>query len=774
MSYNSDLDGKVEFDLFNREKQVVATANTLQQNKSYDLQQIRTAFDYVVEEYKALFRHAERLNRINDTNQLARRTAEKSLTKNLVELKQKQEELEQKQEELEQKNTLFKTILANLNQGMIAYDKNLRLVAFNNQMHKIRGFPEHLAHTGSKFEDWLRYDAESGEFGSGPAEGYVQKYMALVKNDDHHSFERVRPNRTTIMVNGSPLPGGGFVSTFTDISKIKHIEHQQIALLRELNFQKYAVDQHSIVSVTDAKGKITYANDKFVSVSGLAQNEILGRTHNIIQSDHHNSGFFRELWKTISAGDVWKGELCNRASNGTIFWVTTAIVPFVNENQEVERYIAIQTDITERKLAEQKVQELNINLEHRVQLRTSELEQSNQELLVSREEAENANRAKSEFLAVISHEIRTPLNAILGIAQIIRETDLDSEQSRYMKILNKSGEGLLSIIEDILDLAQIESGRLTMEKKSVNIQKLIQSAIEIHTLDVERKGLELNYRIDTAIPEQFEGDPKRLRQVLLNMLGNAIKFTNQGKIELSVSQQNYQSLQFSISDTGIGIPQEKLEMIFKQFSQVDTSTTRQHGGVGLGLDICKRLVNAMGGQLWVESEIGSGSTFHFSVPLLAKENDPDQPSFVQDSGVDSVLGKRVQNIDSALSILLAEDVEENALVIDAYLKNTPHHLDIVTDGSQAVDKIKCGTSYDLILMDIQMPQMDGLEATQQIRAWESRLGNSKTTIFALTAHAMNGDEEKSIAAGCDMHITKPITKAKLLDLIEPLKKQRTS
>jgi signal transduction histidine kinase/CheY-like chemotaxis protein len=440
--------------------------------------------------------------------------------------------------------------------------------------------------------------------------------------------------------------------------------------------------------------------------------------------------------KTLATGEDQQIEVNVVSSFNKSLWLNSFFSSFTSQN--IQHLLIIVADVTSRKHAEQS-------------------------LLLAKEDAVAANKAKSEFLAVMSHEIRTPLNAILGMAEVAIEFNQDPDLSRCIEVINRSGKNLQTLIEDILDLSQIESGRLNLEHRTINIKELTQEALDIHSQNAKSKWLSLTCQITPDTPRQFDGDKRRIRQVLLNLIGNAIKFTEQGKIELIVSYPSAQNILFSVVDTGIGIPEEKQKLIFEPFSQADSSNTRQHGGIGLGLSICKRLIDAMNGKLWVQSEEDKGSTFYFYIPLSKTDKNlpyQDESSIVTNNEV----------IDKACNVLLVEDNSDNAMVIEAYLNNSIHKLEIVVDGSQAVENIKSGKKYDIILMDIQMPIMDGLEATRRIRQWEKEEQQPKNTILALSAHAMLGDEEKSLSAGCDIHITKPIHKRKLLEVIEQSRK----
>ncbi|MBF0620992.1 MAG: response regulator [Magnetococcales bacterium] len=520
----------------------------------------------------------------------------------------------------------------------------------------------------------------------------------------------------------------------TSIISRKLSEESQKEMLQELNFQKFALDEHAIVSATDVKGNITYMNERFVDISGYSTKELLGKNHRLIKSDAHTPEFYKEMWQTIAHGKTWHGEVKNLAKDGTPYWVRATIVPFMNKAGKPYRYVSIRTDITTMKKLED-------------------------DLTQAKETAEEAGRAKSEFLANMSHEIRTPMNAVIGLSHLCLQTELTSKQRDYLQKVHSSATSLLRIINDILDFSKIEAGRLDMEFIPFTLEEVLGNLASLITLKSQEKQLEFLMNTAIDVPASLVGDPLRLGQILINLTNNALKFTESGEIvvttEIIERGKSDIRLRFTVRDTGIGMTETQCARLFQAFSQADSSTTRKYGGTGLGLIISKKLVEMMDGSIRVESTPGIGSSFIFDAHFGISDQTPS---------VNLTPAKDLRN----LNVLAVDDNDTALKVITDYLASFTFKVTQAHDGKQALIKVQeaemAGKPYDLVVIDYMMPEMDGIEASERIKQ-KLNLQHVPRIVMA-TAYGDERVVKRAIqGAEVDGFLVKPISQNLLFETI---------
>ena len=626
---------------------------------------------------------------------------------------------------------------------------------------------------------------------------------------------------------------------------------------RELDYQKFALDQHAIVVVMNAHGIIEYANDRFCRVSGYQSDELVGRHRHMLTSRDHPRSFFIDLWRAVNGGDVWHGQICNRQRDGRPYWLDTTIVPFRDGGGAISRHIAICTDISAMKQLEQALREQLALIEtlfetipipiyikdagghyqrfnkafeeffgirredwlgrtalevlpeslarrhvaldeevlgcggvqefefewpfpggtrvgdyRKVALRDphgavtgligvihdiTPRKQAEEAMRQARDAAENANRAKSDFLANMSHEIRTPMNGILGMTELTLDTDLNAEQREYLQLVQTSAESLMGIINDILDFSKIEAGKVLVEHIDFDLHRTVTEALKTLAVRAYEKNLELLCDIDPAVPQRISGDPGRLRQVLLNLTGNAIKFTPGGEVAVTVryaadAGEAGPRIHLAVRDTGIGIAPDKHTAIFEPFSQEDGSTTRRFGGTGLGLTICRRLVEAMGGRLWLDSTPGTGSTFHFTLPAA-------NPAAAPREAPPAVLAGR--------RVLIVDDHPTNRLVLERSLRRigmqacstgASDHVVAILNASQCE-----GTPKEVVLIDSCMPGMDGFTLAQAIVAEGF---DPCPALVLLSSAGAKGDAARCREIGIEAYLTRPVSQDEISQTLQ--------
>ncbi len=774
-------------------------------------------------------------------------------------------------DELRRSNDLLATMLESLPCAVSVFDADLKLVAHNRNFQTMLGFPEHLfTRPPVDFECFIRFNAEQGEYGKGDLEGKVRQIVERARSPSAHRFERTRPNGVTLEIQGAPMPGGGFVTTYTDISERKRAEEalrtSEERLTRALDATGLALWDFDVergqVYLSEAWSKMLGGPDQatVTTFEGLAA-----------QMPVQDQAAVLTSLTSLLKGEApdYSVEHRVRRNDGQLIWVhSDGRVTQRNSSGRALRVVGTNREITRQKEHEQSLQ-------------------------AAKDAAEQAMQAKSSFLAAMSHEIRTPMNGVIGMTTLLMDTSLSERQREFVEVIRQSGEGLLVVINDILDYSKIESGHMELEQLPFDLRDTVESSAELLALKAQEKNLDLLCDVAPDVPQWIEGDYARLRQILVNLISNAVKFTDSGQVEVCVRQLAPEAgaqgaplqLEFCVRDSGIGIPADKLPRLFQAFSQADSSTSRKYGGTGLGLAISRRLVEAMKGRMWVESDEGRGTRFYFTLPtapaiamtaapalnvsplagkrvMLVDDNPaclrwlgqlagrwgmkassfasaaealaalqagahcdllatdltmpgmdglalaqavrtaaaattlPPALVLLSGAGVPASADTRLfaavvikparvsaiaqafvealtfrgapstapllkgRQFDATLAerypqrILLAEDNDINRKVAIQMLKGFGYRADIAANGLEAVDAVR-RQPYDLVLMDIQMPELDGMEATRILV--RNRPFGGIPRIVGMSAHAIREDIDAALESGMDDYIVKPVT-----------------
>ncbi|MFP4662916.1 MAG: response regulator [Bacteroidales bacterium] len=552
-------------------------------------------------------------------------------------------------------------------------------------------------------------------------EGRIQVFETLhiTKNGKHIPVEI---SSSLIQYQGKTA----VLSVARDITERKKAK-EQIQLLSR------AVEQNPIaIEITDRNGKIEYVNPVFTEITGFRADEVIGKTPRIFNSGYHSSSFYKELWDTITAGKTWHGELRNKTKSGRTYWEQATISPIFNEKEEIIHFLAIKEDITKKK-------------------------KMLEDLVAAKEKAEESDHLKSAFLANMSHEIRTPMNGILGFTDLLSEPELtDEEKNMYIDIIRRSGQRMLETLNDIIEVSKIDTGQVQIQEKETDPWKIIRELYDFFRPEAEKKGLKLE--LSNTKPEEritFLSDENKISSILTNLIKNALKFTPKGEIRMGYNIRS-QTLDFFVEDSGIGIPNNRHKAIFERFVKSDLQDKKAFQGSGLGLAISKSYTEMLGGTIQLTSEPGYGTKFIVSLPAKFTANETDDGQ----ENSDNIHLTLPEAGSSKIIILIADDDPATRKLLSLIVKKYASEISYATTGTEAVELCKNKPGTDVVLMDIKMPGMDGLEAARQIRKF-----NPEILLIAQTAFAGKDDKEKALAAGCNHYISKPIKNTELIKLI---------
>jgi len=720
-------------------QQLAQVARAIAAHKSYSVR-APELFGKELRQLSADFNHMlEEIERQDAALKEARNTLETRVEERTAELELEIQGRRQAQESLNERSSFLNTLIFSSPIAIVAQDLDGLIEITNPAFHKLFGYSAQEC-KGRPLDDLIapgELRVEAGNiFENVLGREVVRKTLQRKRKDGQD---------VNVEVQGVPLVIDGEVrgvlALYQDIGERLQAE-ERLKASEEL-FRTLSAAAPVGIFRYDLGGQCSYVNQCWADMTGMSAEEAYaGGWRRVLHPEDEQR--VRKAWKyAYERRERFAESYRYVHRDGHSVWVESNAQPIVDATGTLPSYVGVVQDVTERRLVAQRMRE-------------------------AKEAAEAASQAKSEFLANMSHEIRTPMNGILGMTELALDTDLSSEQREYLDMVKSSAEALLGIINDILDFSKIEAGRMELESVPFSLIDCVEGALCPLALRAREKSLELSWTLKGLLPERVRGDSTRLRQILINLVGNAVKFTKQGRVVLTVepvaSADAQLLLRFEVSDTGIGIAAQEHRHIFEGFSQADASTTREYGGTGLGLSISARLVKLMCGEIGLQSEPGKGSKFFFTLPFeRVSENDMlppiDSPTRVANgllgAGTKAAPGRaKPAKADRSLRVLLAEDNHVNQKLALQLLAKMGHQAVLAANGREAVELVR-HSEFDLILMDIQMPVMGGVEAVQQIRAFK-RDSRARIPIVAMTAFAMAGDAEKYLASGMNGYVSKPI------------------
>ena len=650
----------------------------------------------------------------------------------ILESKLSQQRIEAEKSEAKE---LFRTVFNNSAAVILVVDKEDKLMAWNPFAQLLLGWDERALFNRPVSElfvdgNWLDLRGQTLR-----QKGFLSEVDTRISRKDGQPLDM---NMSASVVRTSTGEVNGMILIMLDISRQKESERR----IRESENKIRIILDNSAAAIT-----MTDAEERIISWNHYTE-ELLGKTKGDLYQQHVSVLYPSEEWQKIRDANIRRDgsrhhmETKVMRKDGKLIDVDLSVNVLKDAEDKIVGSVGIMQDITEQK---------------RVQ----------QELLKAKILAEEANSAKSLFLANMSHEVRTPMNTVIGMIDLTLDTPLSDEQRENLTTVKNAADILLSLLNDILDLSRVEAGKIQLENIELNLPNIVKSVCKGLSVLAQKKGISLVWDVAPEVPESLIGDPVRIRQILVNLINNAIKFTFKGDVVTTVKVQEVVGdvceLIFSVKDEGVGIAQDKLSSIFEVFTQADASTTRRFGGTGLGLSISSKLVEMMGGKIWVESEEFRGSTFHFSAKMRVAKRPPAFVPVAAEEPGDGAAGRKQIK---PLSILLAEDNLVNQKIAARMLEKRGWAVKTAENGKQVLEYLDQG-SYDLILMDAQMPVLDGYEATRLIRQGEKPTGRH-IPIIALTARAMSGDRKRCLDCGMDGYVAKPIDREKLYEAIEQL------